>query len=387
MKKVNDPNDYQLKIKRKDAILSGKVPDCVPVVSAAGNWVYSYAQIKVKETMHNSDLHTKALYKYLDEIYTDIIPLAGDGAALTLIEVLKPDVPEFIIAEDGYSLQHQEVATMLETEYIEFSKDPNKFIKNEIIPRKYPILAKPYPENFEYLKIAYKEAMNFLSNSINAIKYANEVIGIPTLAGSALIMPADIIFDYLRGFKGTLTDVRRHPEELEQAINAYTEVVIKSAFATVKKGDILFSPLHMATYLNPKQFERFYWPQFNKILKMAQSKGCKILAYFENNWSPFYEFLQDAPDNTLIGMMEYDDLKVTKKVLGKKMTILGGMPLEKLRFSKKEEAMDYTKEILDICAPGGGFGWMTDKVWVSPDDINVETYKACVDVVRTYGKY
>lgn len=384
---VNKPQDFNAKHKRVQDAYALKEPDQVPKVLLATSWGYSYSKVKIMDVIHDKEKLADAMTRYCEDIYSDMVMMGTINAPLLMYEILKPNNPQYLIFEDGYSLQHFECADMNPEEYPLLIEDPLNYIENIILTRRYSALREPYPKNYHALKDAYSEAMKFLESIVYAENRLKDVYGLPAMSNSVCYMPIDIVFDFLRGFKGVQMDIRRHGSQLIEACDKLADVVNDISLGRAKKGDVIFCPLHLASFLSPKQFEKFYWPSFKKVLDFAHKKGVKLLCYLENNWTPYFEFLQELPKGLMIAMIEYGDMSEVKKKLGDKIAIMGGMPTEKLRYQTKEECIDYTKKILDICAPGGGYLWSTDKIWLSPDDVNVENYKACVDTVRTHGKY
>ncbi|HCX63852.1 MAG TPA: uroporphyrinogen decarboxylase, partial [Eubacteriaceae bacterium] len=149
----------------------------------------------------------------------------------------------------------------------------------------------------------------------------------------------------------------------------------------------VFNPLHLPTFLGPKQFGKHYWPSYKKVLLAIHEMGGKVLAMLEGDWHNFYEFLQELPKSMLIGAVEKDDLAVVKKEVGDTITLVGGVPLSMLRHNSKQQCIDETKRVLDHCAPGGGFIFANDKSLLSPGDIKIENLIAVNQYVKENGTY
>lgn len=384
---ANLPKDYAAKHKRFYDTLDMKVPDQVPILLQSISWGYSYSQSKLNEVYKDPRKLYEGQTKFCQDIYSDAIFIAAIDAPISLYDELNPPRRQYVVSDDGFSLQHVEIADMLPEEYPELTKDPKSFIANVMLPRRFPVLNEPYPANYQALKKAYDECIYFMKASSKAIAWAKEDYGMPVMSTGVFYTPADLLFDFFRGFKGLILDIRKRPEEVIAACDVLADYECKLKFANMKKGDLMFMPLHVATYLNPKQFETVYWPALKKVVDTAIAKGIRPVLYLENDWTPYFDYLLNFPKNSITVMVEKGDRKLVKEKLGGHMSIVGGMPCHILRNCTKEECVAYARETLDIMAPGGGFVFSTDKLLLSPGDINVENYKAVVDVVRQYGKY
>ncbi len=83
-------------------------------------------------------------------------------------------------------------------------------------------------------------------------------------------------------------------------------------------------------------------------------------------------------------MFEQVDIANAKKILGDAACICGNIPTADLIYGKKQDIIDNTKKMLDICAPGGGF--MMDCSIVI-DHYKEENFDAWYETTLEYGKY
>ena len=81
---------------------------------------------------------------------------------------------------------------------------------------------------------------------------------------------------------------------------------------------------------------------------------------------------------------EIVDMKNAKKTLGSNSCIVGNFPAALLLNGSKEQVVDKVKELLDICAPGGGYIFDFDG---SADIGKPENVEAMYEAVEKYGKY
>ena len=108
-------------------------------------------------------------------------------------------------------------------------------------------------------------------------------------------------------------DTRRAADAAEAALQ-----FICDSLDRVKKVpgkiNMVVLPLHMAPYLNPKNFEKFYFPSFKKLIEAIQERGLHASIYCEHNWDPHLEALNDLPGRVQIGFEMADPKLVVEKL-------------------------------------------------------------------------
>lgn len=152
----------------------------------------------------------------------------------------------------------------------------------------------------------------------------------------------------------------------------------------VKKGDMLWVPIHIPPFLSPKHFDEFYWPSFKKVIDYGLKKGIKFILGLEGDWTHHIEKLKEFPKNSFLCTIEDTDIFWAKKVVGDHVTLIGGMRSNLLRGDDKEACVNLTKKLIDECGPGGGYFFCIDKMLMSPGDLKLENYNACIDTILSY---
>ncbi len=211
----------------------------------------------------------------------------------------------------------------------------------------------------------------------------------PVLTGTTIQPPMDLIFDYFRGFRGISVDMRRQPDLLEQAVEAlypYCKALLGIAPGTnsVPQFPCYFTMMHAPTFLNPKQFGRFFWPTYLRMLHIIHDLGGTVMINMEGKWESKFEYINDMPKDFAICMIEADDAFEAKKRIGKNVAVAGGMPIAMLKYNTKQECIDYAKKLIDECAPGGGYIFTTDRHFITGSDIKLENVIALHDFVHNY---
>ena len=125
-----------------------------------------------------------------------------------------------------------------------------------------------------------------------------------------------------------------------------------------------------------------------KLIIEVYNKGAKTLCCFEGSWKQHFGILVDElPKASIICQVEADDVCESKKLLGDKFAIMGGVLTNMLRYGTKQECIDEAKKIVDICAPGGGFIFATERILCTLGDVKLDNLIAVNEFVHDYGKY
>jgi hypothetical protein len=213
-------------------------------------------------------------------------------------------------------------------------------------------------------------------------------LGLVELAQGGMYNPVDIILDFLRDFRGMAQDVKRCPELVRDAGLAIMDWLLEVATMNPPNPDKFITiPMHLPTFLRPKDFEKVYWPSWKKFAEELTSRGYKIFYLFEGNYEHLHEYIQELPKNKVAAMFEHDDLQLVKKNLGDTLCIVGGMPTSMLYYKTKEECIAHVKHVIDTVAIDGGFILSADKPMLSPTDGTLENFKAVNEFAHNYGVY
>lgn len=330
--------------------------------------------------------YAKALTSFLDEMWMDVNVLSG----LTTTPRISDTFPtaENRLARDG-TLTHLQVSPMEAGEYDRLIADPRAFIANVLLPRKFPDLFASRETARESLKVFAEERLDcFVTQMGYTSKYLAETYGVHTCVNMGLILntPLDHIFDYFRGFRGTLTDLRRQPGKVHAALDAIWEYQHAKRVAApydASKG-YPFQPCHIPAYLSPKQYREFYWPYEKQLIEWVAASGSKIFLVLEGRWENILDCFLEVPRDSLVLNVDDDDIIKVSKVLGDHQIICGGVKLGDTRLKGFDRMKDDIKRVIDTCAPGGGFICSTDKGFLTPGDIN-PTLIQCFNFAHEYS--
>lgn len=362
-------------------------PQHVPVLANVLTWAFGYGGCKINHFLDDPEDYIEPFNKFFDEIYFDANFKFGISVPIRALERLGSD--SCFISSDDHTIQHRERCFMREDEYPELIADPLRFIIETLGKRKFSV----FNESEEVIYQALIDTMIYIDRYDEAnkkcAKLAAEKFGIVNILGSHKVYPpVDVIFDRLRGIRGTLADVNRQKENLKNAAQALYPIYHKLVENIVDTFPYAVSTLHAPTCLRPSDFSEVFWPTMMKLILEVYNSGSKTLLFMEGKWKQnFPRLLEDLPKSSVLCMLEEDDPIEAKKIIGDYFTIIGGVSTNMLRLGSKKECLDEAKRIIDECAPGGGFIFSTEKSLISLGDVNIDNFIAVNQFVHEYGKY
>lgn len=367
-------------------IWQGKRPERVPIqVGVTQDYAIDYFGYNAKVDMYSPKLTYEMADKMAELIKGDVLPMAPFSQAAVYRYVKQAFM---VPGTDGF-FQHPNIAPMEFNEYPEFIDDPLKFIVEKIQPRVFGILQ----DDPVYGQLKISIARSVLSSKFFGLgpnltekHQRSDVVTTPIL----LWAPFDFIADYIRSFSTILTDLRRNPEWVVAACEAACDFQLKQVEMLPKpnpnKINTIAMPLHMAPYMKPSDFEKFYWPSYRRAVEGFQKLGYKVSTYAEEDWTPHLEAFNDLPGRCCIAFEYPHPLDVVKRVSSRH--IFSTMyPSSLLREGTKQQCIDKAKEYLDILMPNGNYIFSPQKVPLRKNDVRMENLQSVIEFVREYGKY
>ena len=385
---------FQERAERLTKAFKHEIPDRVPIALMIETWAGHYSGYNIVDLGYDHPKLRESFLKVADDFEEiDAMPPAFGVRPGNLYAATQSREFSYYGAngQPYASVQHVEAGDVMSAdEYPEFIADPFKFIIEKQIPRRFAAFDKSESEKALALGQATIVYKNYIQEAIATLggQLAVEK-GLPTLFKGSTEMPLDVMMDYFRGFKGISTDIRRHKDQVIAACEAVFPLMLKRAIHNLESGIFpgIFIPLHIPTYLRPKDFETFYWPTFKKMIDTLVENDCTPILFMEGNWEPYYDFINELPKKKVVGLVESGDFKKMKSAVGDTICIMGGMPVDVINHSTKDEAVKYAEKLVDDLAPGGGYIFALDKVLIAPNDANPENLKAVLQTVAKYGQY
>ena len=366
-------------------------PDYVPVLAFPSGGVIEFGNTTFRDVLDKPEEYKEAMMKVWEHIYCDCFTNQGLWFYPHAKNVLGDNVQNFL-GPDGCSLEHRQYAAMTADDYDDFINDSDNFVSNTLVKRKYPqIFTEPMEKVIEDMKILVDDMKNYIwgGANIELDSLAEQRYGIVSFLTFDLPMmlnPIDELFDFFRGFTGTVTDIRRHGEKVKAALDVLYE---KRCFK-FEEMPFTFPYVqqwaHMPAYMNKKQYEKFFWPYEKEMIENIHKGGNKAYILLEGKWLPIMEYFRDLPKDSVLLNADDDDVIDISKAIGDCHVVIGGAKVNRLKMGNKAENIDYTKKVLDECAGTGAFIFNSDKCWVCPGDVNENTI-AVYEYVHENGKY
>lgn len=397
----------------KDAIQLIKKPARIPICPSTGFFPVRYAGVSMYDAMYDYEILAKAWKKYCDDFTPDAY-----NAPTSVVPGKPLDILDFKLCKwPRRGVSHQQEYQYVEKEYMQADEyqdlidDPTGYFMNTYFPRIFgslkPLEKMPlFPtvneipcippalipfgtpevqQAFKALMEAGRETMQWIS----AVRRLNGSImgtGYPAFAGGFTKAPFDVIGDTLRGTRGIMLDMYRHPEDLTEACESLVPFMVKSGVASCKAtGHLMpFIPLHKGAdgFMSDEQFRTFYWPSLRKLIIGLVNEGCVPLLFAEGGYNQRLEAICDVPKGKTVWWFDLTNIEQAKKTVGQVACIAGNVPLSLLCTSTPDKVRAYCKNLMDAVGQDGGFIFSTG---AGMQGARVENVRAMIDFSKQYA--
>jgi hypothetical protein len=278
---------------------------------------------------------------------------------------------------DKLAIQAVEGERMTANEYKDFIADPTAFWLKQYLPRAYGALAPlamlpdfprisesvdtidllvpfgmpPFREMIQKMLDAGEELMKTLG-SVGQTAAMVAAEGFPAMGMNIVKTPFDYLGDTLRGTKGILMDMYRHPDDLLAACEAYVPVLIK---AIVGASDRANAPaalyvLHKGAdaFMSDEQFKKFYWPTWKQVMMALYEEGITSYLFIEGSYNNRLEYLAEMPEKSLVCHFDKSDMRRVKVVLSDKFIIAGNVPASLMTAGTTDEVRAYCDDLVEL---------------------------------------
>jgi hypothetical protein len=405
---------YKERLTRMIKAIKMEIPDRVPIHLAASSFIAYNAGYTYKDLLYNYSLIKPAWIKFLEEFEQDSADAPGFFAA-RVYEILDYKVN----AWPGHGLP--DTATLhnfIEKEYMQadeydlFMKDPLDFGLRKFTPRTwgaFKMLANipsfssyqglpdrlmmmcQDPNFIKLCKAVYEASQENVKHQKVMGGCAQESLnhGFPPLMGGVMLAPFDTVADMLRGTHGSVLDMFRQPEKLLEALDVITQNSIQSTVGMVNMATspIVFVPMHKGAdaFMSVKQFEKFYWPTFRKLLLGVVNEGCVPMMVIDGSYNEErLKIISELPKSSVVWTMEKTDMALAKKILGNSACIAGNVTAAMLYTQTPQWIKEYARKLIETCAPGGGYILALGS---GIDRCDPKNLHAVVEAGLEYGKY
>lgn len=372
--------------KLRDDFLLRHAPARAPVYPTFSlEFACGLAGIDFKAANEDDTLAEKAYDALCGAFYADALPFIG-ARIPAVYEAL--GAKNWVMGSGG-SIQHPEIETMYPEDYDAFTASPWQTLMDTFLPR---VCEKIAPGD-EKGKRALGDAMQVYTGR-RAVQmeifgrlrdkhgYGEGLANCPRTEA-----PFDFLADQLRGFKGVTMDLRRMPDKVEAAVQAILPLMIRCAKPpAMREGLYTHIPLHMAPYMNAKQFDRFFWPTLYTLVVELDSMGIGCILFAEQDWSRFSGHLETLPPSACI-QIENGDSAHFAATVGKNHTFGGGYNPTISLVRSKEACIDEAKRFMDAAMTCGKAYFGFDRNVMDMATIDAGKIAAVLEWVRDYAIY
>jgi hypothetical protein len=406
--------NYQERVTRFIKVIKLEKPDRVPVILPAGSFPLYYAGMTLKEGMEDNGRLIQAYRKFFADFESDTFSspmMVGSAKASEIINPLNLKWPGHGLPEHASMPQFVEGEYMKADEYDLFLEDLSDFCLRRYLPRSIGALAPfanfsptPFilgmagrflgPAIMPQVRAAYQAIIDY---GLETAKWMGPLMqfnqegtsaGYPSFFGGQSHAPFDILADTLRGTKGILLDMYRQPQKVLQAMDKIVQMNIDVGLEGINMSGtpIVFFALHKGddTFMSGKQYEKFYWPTFQKVILGLIEDGAVPLLFAEGKYDNRLEIIKDLPRGKVIWYFDRTDMFRAKKILGDNACISGNVPASLLITGTPKEVKEYCRKLIEVCGEGGGF-ILTGGASIDKGDPN--NLRAMTEAVMEYGVY
>ena len=212
------------------------------------------------------------------------------------------------------------------------------------------------------------------------------VTGEPGWSGPCRLMTP--VSHQLRGMTGVMQDMFRQPDKLLELIDfVLKETMEKTPLVPDENGEIrvfMTNTRGSDDFISKKQYDKFYWPWFKKLVTYLCNHGATPYIFFEGNCISRMEGLLELPKGKFVCRLDTTDIFKAKDILKGHCCIEGNVPSSLLQVGSKDDVIAYCKKLIDYVGKDGGYILAPRS---SLDEVKPENFKAMIDFVKEYGVY
>jgi len=405
---------YKERATRMIKAIKMEVPDRVPLHIPGGSIVAYNAGYTLHDVLYDYSKIKPAWLKWIQDYDQDSndAPMFFSARAYEILDYKVTKWPGHGLPDTATLQNFVEKEYMQADEYDLFMKDQFDFGLRKFTPRTWgafaPLADMPslssyqglpqrlmmmaldpaFRKMFKAVTAAAEEQAKLQKVVVECVRLTLES-GYPPLMGGSMLAPFDTVADMLRGTHGSVMDMYRQPEKLLEALEVITERSKESTvnMASMSRSPIIFVPMHKGddSFMSIKQFEKFYWPTFRKLLLGCVNEGFVPMMVIDGSYNDArLNIISDLPRSSVVWTMEKTDMFKAKKILGDSACIAGNVTAAMLYTQTPPMIKEYCRKLIEGCGPGGGYilslGSGIDKC----DPANL---RAIVEAAREYGVY
>lgn len=370
-----------------------KKTERIPYLSAAVTWKISDAGYPISAAMTDYTLMEECVRAFLNKYPVDAMLDMGIRNQFRVTQAFGSE--GYYYYTDTSVGIHDHAHCTVDT-LQDYLADPVRYTWEHILPEK-------YGEDWQQKDLAtwkrtFKEYMDYTKFIIHISSVTGKEYGIPSMAPNnpmkgAIQFGIEELEANLLGIKQLSIAMRRSPDKIEDFVRRWDAEHIDPIVEKLKKAKgpnykYCFDASIMMlaqNILNPKQFERFYWPSLKKLLDAYMQAGQSVRIFTEGSILRYADYFKDYPKGLLTFHLEQDDPFEVRKALPN-VCIMGGMTTDLLSKASAEECVAYAKRLCDELGAEGGFIMSENKMLSFPNDARSENLSAVCNFVRDYRR-
>ena len=392
-----------------------RIPDRVPVVCSLGYFVAKYAGIPTSAAYYDFPAWLAAYKKTIPDFPADLVFVQGfsPGRALEILNPHQLRWPGHGV-DPHHGHQSIEVENMKADEYDAFLQDPSDYKLRINLSRaaddlaglaelpklselgwgsggaQQLALALSSPKVARAITVLQKTGRELRRYQKRQEQFAQMLLdsGVPQYTQHAAMPPCDLFSFGIRGMTGLMIDMFRQPEKVLEACDKILEMTLARPVPKPNKyGNIrVFMTVTRGSddFLSKKQFDRFYWPTFRKLVHFLVDKGMTPCIFFEGNCDSRMEYLLDFPKGSILVHVDRTDIYRAKDILRAHLCIQGNVPSTLLQTGTAQDVKDHCRKLIDYVGKDGGFILSPRS---STDEVKPENLKAMIEFTKEYGVY
>jgi uroporphyrinogen-III decarboxylase len=407
---------YQERTTRFIKAIRMEEPDRVPVILPIGFYPAYHAGVTFYDIMYDYEKMRYAWLKFMDD-FPEMDTFGGPwlvrpGRVLEGLGTRTQQWPGHGLAKDSWYYQFVEGEYMNADEYDLMMRDPTDYALRVNLPRTEDLFAPlkdlPYMGmtrgggmgwvvmfTHPGIRRTFRTLMDLADEYQKWRKVVIQVSdialsrGFPNVRGGPFAgAPFDIFADTLRGTRGIMIDMFRQPEKIIETMERQLPIAIDHIITAMENIDcpVVMMPLHKGddVFMSDKQFERFYWPTFQKLLLAMIDEGLVPFPFAEGKYNSRLKQITDMPKSGVVWYFDQTDMAEAKKVLGGVSCICGNVPSSLVITGKPGQVKEHCRRLIEACAPGGGY-ILTGGAGIDKGD--PDNLRAMMTAAREYGRY
>ncbi len=368
---------------------SFKKPARVPHLGNVVTWKVFDAGHTLDEAMTDFDVMKECVVHFLDNYPVDALIDFGIRNQFNVTEAFGAGYYYYDKEVVGVRDHHHCTLDTLDA----YLDNREKFLWETALPEKYPDFAeKPLP----VWQRTFDEYLRYVKFILTMGSLAGKTYGLPGMAptnpmSGAVSFGIEELLANLLGMKELSMAMRRDPEKIQAFVDRYDETHITPYIEKIRAGkgpntkycyDASIMMLAQ-NLLNPRQFERYYWPHLSALLTAFAEKKMNVRVFTEGSILKYCDYFKDIPKGTVTFHLENDDPFEVRKRLPN-VAIMGGMTSALLARGTPEQCVDYARRLICELGADGGFILSEDKMLSYRNDARSENLKAVCEFAASY---